>query len=50
MMLINKKDEIYFFDRDFACFQVENITFPNRKNLNQHLTDTLLDGVSEKNK
>lgn len=44
MMLINCKDEIYFFDRDNSCFQVDNLTFPRLKNLNEHITDTLLDG------
>lgn len=46
MMLINKRDEIYFFDRNNTCFQVENITFVKAGNLGQHLEDTLLDGVS----
>lgn len=44
MMLIDKKDEIYFFDRDYSCFQVESLNFPHRKNLHKHLTDTLIDG------
>ncbi|XP_053950889.1 mRNA-capping enzyme isoform X1 [Anastrepha ludens] len=44
MMLINKRDEIYFFDRNNSCFQVENLTFVKAGNLNQHLEDTLLDG------
>ncbi|XP_018798630.1 PREDICTED: mRNA-capping enzyme [Bactrocera latifrons] len=44
MMLINKRDEIYFFDRNNTCFQVENITFVKAGNLGQHLEDTLLDG------
>ncbi|XP_011182006.2 mRNA-capping enzyme [Zeugodacus cucurbitae] len=44
MMLINKRDEIYFFDRNNTCFQVENLTFVKAGNLSQHLEDTLLDG------
>ncbi|KAM7348245.1 RNA guanylyltransferase and 5'-phosphatase mRNA capping enzyme [Cochliomyia hominivorax] len=44
MMLINKRDEIYFFDRNHSCFQVENLTFVKSSNLNEHLEDTLIDG------
>ncbi|XP_004536441.1 mRNA-capping enzyme [Ceratitis capitata] len=44
MMLINKRDEIYFFDRNNSCFQVENISFVKAGNLTQHLEDTLIDG------
>ncbi|KAI8128169.1 mRNA-capping enzyme [Lucilia cuprina] len=44
MMLINKRDEIYFFDRNNSCFQVENLTFVKSSNLNEHLEDTLIDG------
>ncbi|XP_013107961.1 mRNA-capping enzyme [Stomoxys calcitrans] len=44
MMLINKRDEIYFIDRNNSCFQVENITFVKYNNLHEHLEDTLLDG------
>lgn len=44
MMLINGRNEIYFFDRNFSCFQVENISFPRKSNLQEHLTNTLLDG------
>ncbi|XP_017487302.1 PREDICTED: mRNA-capping enzyme isoform X1 [Rhagoletis zephyria] len=44
MMLINKRDEIYFFDRNNSCFQVENLTFVKAGNLDQHLENTLLDG------
>lgn len=46
MMLINKRDEIYFFDRNNSCFQVENLSFVKSSNLNEHLEDTLIDGVS----
>ncbi|XP_055386931.1 mRNA-capping enzyme isoform X2 [Condylostylus longicornis] len=44
MMLINARDEIYFFDRNNSCFQVDKLTFPRKNNLNEHLTNTLLDG------
>ncbi|XP_065362989.1 mRNA-capping enzyme [Calliphora vicina] len=44
MMLINKRDEIYFFDRNNSCFQVENLSFVKSSNLNEHLEDTLIDG------
>lgn len=46
MMLILKQDEVYFLDRDNSVFQVEGIRFPHRKDLNRHLVNTLLDGVS----
>lgn len=44
MMLINKENEIYFFDRDNSCFQVSSLKFPHRRDLKRHLKDTLLDG------
>ncbi|XP_055842507.1 mRNA-capping enzyme [Episyrphus balteatus] len=44
MMLINKKDEVYFFDRNHSCFQVDNVSFPQRENLMEGVYDTLLDG------
>lgn len=44
MMLINKKDEIYFFDRNLSCFQVDNVSFPQRENLRASVYDTLVDG------
>lgn len=44
MMLIVKKDEVYFIDRDNSCFAVSGITFPQYSNLHNHLTNTLLDG------
>lgn len=46
MMLILKENEIYFFDRDNSCFQVQNMKFVHREDLSKHLCDTLLDGVS----
>lgn len=44
MMLIVKKGEIYFFDRDNSCFAVSGISFPLHSNLHTHITNTLLDG------
>lgn len=44
MMLVNDKNQVYFFDRNFSCFQVDNISFPKKSNLQEHLKDTLLDG------
>uniref|UniRef100_A0A1L8DGW7 mRNA-capping enzyme n=1 Tax=Nyssomyia neivai TaxID=330878 RepID=A0A1L8DGW7_9DIPT len=44
MMLIRCENEIYFFDRDHACFQVENLRFPRKGDLGSHLTGTLVDG------
>lgn len=46
LMLIKGPNEIFMFDRDFAVYRVNNMTFPKRKALDQHLTNTLLDGVS----
>ncbi|XP_068159190.1 mRNA-capping enzyme [Drosophila tropicalis] len=44
MMLIDGRDEVYFFDRNHSCFKVDNVTFVNGKNLTEHLEGTLLDG------
>lgn len=44
MMLVRRRGEVYFFDRDNSCFQVQGVTFPRRKDLNDHLRDTVLDG------
>ena len=46
MMLIDGRDRIFFADRDHCIYQVEHFTFLDRKDPNQHLTQTLLDGVS----
>lgn len=45
MMLIDREDEIYFFDRDHNIFKVEGLRFVHRKDIRRHLKDTLLDGV-----
>lgn len=47
-MLILKQGEVYFIDRDNEAFKVDGMTFPYFKNIAEHLTYTLLDGVSEK--
>ncbi|XP_060517361.1 mRNA-capping enzyme [Cylas formicarius] len=44
MMLIDGKDEVYFFDRNNTVFKVNGLTFLHRKDLSKHLKDTLLDG------
>ena len=46
MLLIDGKARVFFADRDHCIYQVENLTFLDRKDPNQHLTQTLLDGVS----
>ena len=46
MMMIYGPLEIYLFDRDFSVFVAPGLTFPRRKNLDEHITDTLVDGVS----
>lgn len=44
MMLIHKRQEIYFFDRDNSCFKVDGLTFPQAKDITKHMSNTLLDG------
>ncbi len=44
MMLIDGPNSVFFADRDNCVFKVENLTFINRKNENEHLSSTLLDG------
>jgi len=44
MMLIDGEDQHYFSDRNNAIFRARGLTFPYRKDLSQHLADTLLDG------
>jgi len=44
LMLIDGKDEVYFIDRDNAVYQAKGVLFPRRKNPEEHLRDTLLDG------
>jgi len=44
MMMICGPLEIYLFDRDFSVFVAPDLKFPRRKNLDEHITDTLVDG------
>ncbi|XP_037030418.1 mRNA-capping enzyme [Bradysia coprophila] len=44
MMLVLEENEVYFFDRDNSCFQVEGLRFPHHSDFKRHLTNTLLDG------
>uniref|UniRef100_A0A3B1JDI9 mRNA guanylyltransferase n=1 Tax=Astyanax mexicanus TaxID=7994 RepID=A0A3B1JDI9_ASTMX len=44
MMLIDGKDEVYMIDRENSIFHISNLEFPFRKDMNAHLTNTLLDG------
>lgn len=45
MMLIDREDEIYFIDRDNSVFKAEGLRFPRRKEPDEHIANTLLDGV-----
>lgn len=45
LMLIEGEGRVYFIDRDNCVFVAHNITFPCKKNLNDHLYETLVDGV-----
>ena len=47
MLLVDGKGRIFFADRDHCIFHVENLTFLDRKKPDQHITQTLLDGVSK---
>lgn len=46
MMLIECENQIYLFDRDFNVFEIvdNHPKFPRRKQPDQHIIDTLLDG------
>ncbi|GFY58209.1 mRNA-capping enzyme [Trichonephila inaurata madagascariensis] len=44
MMLIDGENEIYFIDRDNSIFKVDGLRFPRRKEPEEHLANTLLDG------
>lgn len=47
MMLILKEREIYLIDRDNNVFTAPQFYFPQRKNLKEHIYDTLIDGVRD---
>ena len=44
-MLIDGPYDVYMLDRDNTVFPIPSLTFPKRKNMDAHLTATLLDGV-----
>ncbi|XP_076036152.1 mRNA-capping enzyme-like isoform X2 [Oratosquilla oratoria] len=44
MMLIDGRSEVYFADRDNSIFQVPEVEFRQKRNLQLHMSDTLLDG------
>lgn len=44
-MLIDGANEVYMIDRDNAVYKVPNLIFRKRKDLNAHISDTLVDGV-----
>jgi mRNA-capping enzyme len=46
MMLIVRKGEVYLFDRDNTVFAASQFTFLRRKQPNEHIQNTLVDGVS----
>lgn len=46
MMLIEDFDKIYMFDRDHNPFQIRSIRFPKDPDAQNHLKDTIVDGVS----
>ena len=45
IMLILKESEVYFLDRDNSVFVTDKIVFPRRKNPEEHIFDTVVDGV-----
>lgn len=45
--MIKGRNQVYFFDRDNCCFKVEGIIFPQGRDLNLHLENTVLDGVNK---
>lgn len=44
LMLILKEREVYFLDRDNSVFVCDKFFFPRRKNPDEHICDTLVDG------
>ncbi|XP_058517127.1 mRNA-capping enzyme-like [Ochotona princeps] len=44
MMLVDGTNEVFMIDRDNSVFHVSNLEFPCRKDLQIHLSNTLLDG------
>lgn len=46
MMLIDGENKIYMFDRDHSVFEISHIRFPKDPENDNHLTNTLVDGVN----
>lgn len=46
MMYIHCEDEIYMLDRDNSVFLVPQLKFLSRKRKDDHIFETLVDGVS----
>lgn len=46
MMYIHCEDEIYMLDRDNSVFLVPQLKFFSRKRKDDHIFETLVDGVS----
>lgn len=44
LMMINGRGKVYMIDRENSIFCVRNLTFPHRKDMDKHLSNTLLDG------
>lgn len=44
MMVVDGKDSVFMLDRDNCVFHVPHLNFFKRKNLNDYLANTLLDG------
>lgn len=43
-MLIDGPESVFMIDRDNCVFHIPRLTFPKRKDLSAHITNTLLDG------
>jgi len=44
ILLVRGKDQVYMLDRDNSVFKINNLTFPFRKNMDVHVTDSVFDG------
>ncbi|XP_014662100.1 PREDICTED: mRNA-capping enzyme-like [Priapulus caudatus] len=44
MMLIDGENQVYMIDRDNCVFQIDSLRFPKRKQPEEHVVDTLVDG------
>jgi mRNA-capping enzyme len=44
LMAILGPGQVFCIDRDNAVFQINGLTFPRRKDIHGHITDTLIDG------